>query len=172
MKIKCPACKAEYEMAENQVDKKFICSNCNTKFIIRGQEFPIQATDMKTSVEIVNDLRKHCPFCDELISVNAKKCKHCGEFLDTGIHKNETPVIINNNINNIVNRSTKSRGTYIILAIFLGLLGIHNFYAGYTVTGLIQLVLTCTGIAVPFVIIWIIADILFTTKDGAGQPFS
>lgn len=159
-------------MAENQVDKKFICSNCNTKFIIRGQEFPIQATDMKTSVEIVNDLRKHCPFCDELISVNAKKCKHCGEFLDTGIHKNETPVIINNNINNIVNRSTKSRGTYIILAIFLGLLGIHNFYAGYTVTGLIQLVLTCTGIAVPFVIIWIIADILFTTKDGAGQPFS
>ena len=172
MKIKCPSCKAEYEMAGNQVDRKFICSNCNTKFIIRSQEFPIQAADMKTSVEIVNDLRKHCPFCDELISVNAKKCKHCGVFLDAERHKNETPVIINNNINNMVNRSSKSRGTYIILAIFLGLLGIHNFYAGYTLTGLIQLVLTCTGIAVPFVVVWLIFDILFTTKDGYGQPFS
>ena len=23
-----------------------------------------------------------CPFCAEMISENAKKCKHCGEFLD------------------------------------------------------------------------------------------
>ena len=67
---------------------------------------------------------------------------------------------------------SKSGAVYIVLAFFTGAIGLHNFYAGYTVTGLIQLVLTCTGIAVPFVIIWIIADILFTTKDGAGQPFS
>ncbi len=26
--------------------------------------------------------RKECPFCAELILVAAKKCKHCGEFLD------------------------------------------------------------------------------------------
>jgi TM2 domain-containing membrane protein YozV len=25
---------------------------------------------------------KNCPFCDEVIRVNARKCKHCGEFLD------------------------------------------------------------------------------------------
>lgn len=173
MKIKCPACKTEYEIPENQVDKKFICSNCETKFIVREQEFPIQAAKVETSVEIVqNNVQKHCPFCDELISMNAKKCKHCGEFLDADRHKNETPIIINNNINNMLNRSTKSRGTYIILAIFLGLLGIHNFYAGYTLTGIIQLVLTCSGIAIPFVVVWLIFDILFTTKDGYGQPFS
>ena len=27
-------------------------------------------------------LTKDCPFCDEQISVNAKKCKHCGETVD------------------------------------------------------------------------------------------
>ncbi len=29
-----------------------------------------------------NDTTKACPFCAEQILVNAKKCKHCGEFLD------------------------------------------------------------------------------------------
>ena len=29
---------------------------------------------------------KHCPFCDELISINAKKCRFCGEWLE---EKNE-----------------------------------------------------------------------------------
>ncbi len=24
---------------------------------------------------------KHCPYCDEIIAVNAIKCKHCGEWL-------------------------------------------------------------------------------------------
>lgn len=24
---------------------------------------------------------RHCPFCDEIISIEAKKCKHCGEWL-------------------------------------------------------------------------------------------
>ena len=29
-----------------------------------------------------NEDIKNCPFCDELISINAKKCKHCGEWLE------------------------------------------------------------------------------------------
>lgn len=28
---------------------------------------------------------KNCPFCAEIVNVNAKKCKHCGEFLDESI---------------------------------------------------------------------------------------
>ena len=36
----------------------------------------------------------------------------------------------------------KSRLVYIILAIFLGGFGVHNFYAGYTKNAVIQLLLT------------------------------
>ena len=34
--------------------------------------------------------RKECPFCAELILLAAKKCKHCGEFLD-GDRSDRTP---------------------------------------------------------------------------------
>ena len=30
---------------------------------------------------------KKCPFCSEEILFEAKKCKHCGEFLDLAIRK-------------------------------------------------------------------------------------
>lgn len=30
-----------------------------------------------------------CPFCDEIVSVNARKCKHCGETLDVAMRKAE-----------------------------------------------------------------------------------
>ncbi len=30
-----------------------------------------------------------CPFCDEQVSINAKKCKHCGETIDVAMRKAE-----------------------------------------------------------------------------------
>ena len=120
-----------------------------------------------------------CPYCSTKLEIrddyNGSEivCQNCGwrgtvprpvtSGAQPGVAPAQNPAVV---------PSDKSLTAYILLGIFLGSLGIHDFYAGYTLTGLIQLVLTCTGIAVPFVIIWIIADILFTTKDGAGQSFS
>ena len=70
----------------------------------------------------------------------------------------------------------KSRLAYILLAIFLGGLGIHNFYAGYTKKAVIQLLLTLllgwTGIAALVVLIWIILDIIQVTADANGVPMN
>ena len=82
----------------------------------------------------------------------------------------------------------KSRMVYIILALFLGYIGIHNFYAGRFLPGLFQLigvpligiiliVLTfLTGVAalllVPFAFfafLWPILEIVFVKKDGRGK---
>lgn len=30
-----------------------------------------------------------CPFCDELVSVKARKCRHCGETIDIAMRKAE-----------------------------------------------------------------------------------
>lgn len=83
----------------------------------------------------------------------------------------------------------KSRTAYILLALFLGYLGIHNFYAGRTSVGVMQLIgvplvltmLTVLAIftaglglvvLIPAVFIamaWPLVDIVTVKKDGRGR---
>ena len=138
--------------------------------------------------------QKECTFCSELIAANAKKCKHCGEIIDPTLREVENlknqrqngPIIVSNNNNNnnnnnsggtnitqpgIMMNAPKSRMTYILLAIFLGSAGIHNFYAGYAGRGIIQLILSCTMIGLVIVIPWIIFDIISVNRDVRGVEF-
>jgi len=53
---------------------------------------------------------KECPFCSEVIHINAKKCKHCGEILDPVLRKQNEgsqppPQVIN--VATSVSQSTK-----------------------------------------------------------------
>lgn len=68
----------------------------------------------------------------------------------------------------------KSRLAYILLALFLGCFGIHNFYAGYKGKGLIQLLITAISFGWLSVVswIWAIIDIITVTKDKNGVPFT
>ena len=74
------------------------------------------------------------------------------------------------------NSSNKSRTAYVLLGIFLGMLGIHNFYAGYGGKGVAQLLLTIlTGwLIVPLlaVWIWVIVEICTVSVDAQGNAFS
>ena len=65
----------------------------------------------------------------------------------------------------------------VLLAFFLGTLGIHNFYLGYTTKGIIQLVLTITVIGIfvsgPWALIDFIRLIMRSgsyATDAQGQP--
>jgi hypothetical protein len=71
-------------------------------------------------------------------------------------------------------RSQKSRSTYIILGIFLGSLGVHNFYAGYTGRAVGQLCLSVLTLGRLAVIswIWAIVEICIVTKDSEGAEFN
>lgn len=66
----------------------------------------------------------------------------------------------------------KSRLAYILLAIFLGYLGVHNFYAGFTKKGIIQLILSVLVITAFITFIWVIIDIITVTEDANGNQFS
>ena len=67
----------------------------------------------------------------------------------------------------------KSRLAYILLAIFLGPLGVHNFYAGYTGKGIAQLLISLIsfGFLAPVVFIWNLVEICTVTKDAQGVDF-
>jgi TM2 domain-containing membrane protein YozV len=68
----------------------------------------------------------------------------------------------------------KSRTTYIVLGIFLGGLGIHNFYAGYTGRAVGQLCLTVLTLGALGIVswVWAVIEICIVEKDSTGLRFS
>lgn len=70
----------------------------------------------------------------------------------------------------------KSGIVYILLAWFLGTIGIHNFYAGYVVRASVQLLLTLFSpmfLFVPLIVtaLWAFAELLFQNKSRGGRRF-
>jgi hypothetical protein len=70
----------------------------------------------------------------------------------------------------------KSRVAFILLGVFLGLFGIHNFYAGYTGKALTQLLLNLFlfwTVIVPLGIsIWVLVEVITISHDAQGRPFA
>lgn len=68
----------------------------------------------------------------------------------------------------------KDRLTFILLGIFFGSLGVYNFYAGYTVKGVVQLLVTILTFGILGFVSALIAlmEVYFVTCDASGQPFA
>jgi TM2 domain-containing membrane protein YozV len=97
---------------------------------------------------------KFCHNCRASTTPNANICMKCG----VGLSKASAPV----------NGESKDWLTALLLAIFLGNLGVHRFYTGHTGIGLAQL-FTLGGCG-----IWTIIDIIQIAtgnfKDAKGNP--
>ncbi len=69
-----------------------------------------------------------------------------------------------------------SRVAYVLLGLFLGALGVHNFYAGYVGRGIAQLLITIFlfWLIIPLiaVIIWNIVEICTVSQDAKGVAFT
>ena len=78
--------------------------------------------------------KKYCVNCGEKLSEPGKYCNVCGTFQDNG--EEETHVFED---------ERKSKIAAGLLGIFLGGLGVHNFYLGYTSKAVAQLLLTTVG---------------------------
>jgi TM2 domain-containing membrane protein YozV len=76
----------------------------------------------------------------------------------------------------MVVRTVKSRGLFIVLGLFLGCLGIHNFYAGYHGKGAAQLIITLVlgWVVVGFVItgLWALIEVCTVREDAQGNPMA
>lgn len=70
--------------------------------------------------------KNYCPTCGEPTNAEAVMCVHCGG----GLVYNKEP--------NVGNKSAIVAG---LLGLFLGAIGVHNFYLGYTKRAVAQLVL-------------------------------
>ena len=69
---------------------------------------------------------------------------------------------------------SKSKVAFVLLGVFLGSLGIHNFYVGRTKQGVIQLLITVLSMGMLSFAswIWAIVDICTVNADANGVPLS
>lgn len=99
-------------------------------------------------MEIIEAKTKYCKYCGEKIPEDAIICTHCGRQVEQ--IKNEQPqVIINNSNSNINNNTNRNNASYhggaknkwvaLLLCLFLGFFGIHKFYEGKILLGIVYL---------------------------------
>jgi len=115
-----------------------------------------------------------CPECKKEISDRAETCPSCGCPLAKKAASEKIMPPLPQSV--AVVTTTKSRGIYIILGLLLGLLGIHNFYAGYYGRGACQLIITLTlgWLIVGLVItgIWALIEIITVVEDANGNKMT
>lgn len=118
-----------------------------------------------------------CRECNREISDQAAACPHCGAPVarrPTSSYYGDQPAPALASPQLV--KAAKSRGVYIILGLFFGMLGVHNFYAGRHGRGLWQLLCTLVlgwfvvGLIITF--IWVVVDLFSVTTDGAGDSFA
>ena len=114
-----------------------------------------------------------CPNCGRRVTPGAAVCVNCGVALYAPNPAYGAPAM----------PGAKSKIAAGLLGIFLGGLGIHNFYLGYTTKAVIQLVVCLVGSIITFGLaglameIWgLVEGILILTGriavDGKGMPLS
>ncbi|WP_329768926.1 TM2 domain-containing protein [Stenotrophomonas maltophilia] len=110
-----------------------------------------------------------CKDCGKEISDKAAACIGCGAPTDS-IALAPSPIA--QPVPYLV-KAAKSRGVYIVLGLFFGCLGIHNFYAGHHGRGLAQFFITAIlgwfVIGLVITVIWVLVEIFAETRDGAGD---
>ena len=135
MDIVCPNCKTLGKIDDNCVGEEINCPQCEHDFICSDQLFNFTPTNKPTATETVEPIiakpaTKKCPYCAESIKIEASRCKHCNKNF------------------------TKSRTTFILLALFLGNWGAHQFYIGnkHSGTGFIVLNLLVNTAFIAYII--------------------
>ncbi len=166
----------------------FVCPFCGTltdlDLSLQNQEYECPACCEKSIA--VPATAKPCPHCGEMIKIQATICRFCKKSLTENsipllqTYPQEQPYPQGQSIGvrqplpsqGLQQNPPKSLSSYILLGLFLGGIGVHDFYAGYTTRGVIKLCITIFTLGYGGIIsgIWALIDICTIRKDAFGNP--
>ncbi len=86
IRVECPSCGKGIKAPSKYAGKSAKCPGCGGKISIPQTVPPSLPPNQEARPSTVP-----CPFCSELIQASARKCRHCGEFLD-GSDRTNAPV--------------------------------------------------------------------------------
>lgn len=130
-----------------------------------------------------------CEYCDNPVPNGATRCPSCGAAvfgesqptLQVGLVQTAQPVThmpIASSCTGahvgMPSLESKNKWVYILLGLFLGEFGVHNFYAGYIGRGVVKLLITILSFGFLFWIswLWAIIEICTVRMDSRGVTFS
>lgn len=144
MKFHCPHCNQSYEGNAENIGMKYKCDYCLREFTFISEENKVDIFAQDTKKQ-----HKPCPFCGEQILLVAKKCRYCGEFVDSNLASKKY-----------------DRGKYVCYALFFGNFGAHCFYANRINKGWMHFILFAASLITPAVFVGIEGG-----KPAAGFAF-
>lgn len=141
--ILCPFCKQSYEVEPDVIGKKVQCSVCNESFVAHRNRARHSKEHTPQRTRIPLEQKTYRPDKAQQTSNDQERymLPPQGQMQSVyGIPQNQSfpqqqVVYIQ------VPSKAKSRGVYVMLGVFLGALGVHNFYAGHIARGVAHLCL-------------------------------
>jgi TM2 domain-containing membrane protein YozV/DNA-directed RNA polymerase subunit RPC12/RpoP len=154
--VACPSCRKEFSAPDDSAGKVAKCPTCASMIEIPARSARVEAPPVvPTTAPAMPSLA--CPYCGEKIQASARKCKHCGEYLDESLRPPRTL------------QREWSPGIAALLSFLIP--GAGQIYKGSVVAGLLWFVMTSVGyllLVVPGLILHLICII----AAASGDPYA
>lgn len=146
-----------------------------TPFLQSKQNQSIPTSEIDTEKSPVAVLSRQCSGCGADIPSQEPVCPYCGASMPGNVRKENSSSLtqLDTTQQPATQGPAKSKTAYVLLGVFLGGIGIHNFYAGYIVRAVIQLLISIlSGFALSWISwIWALIEVCTVKKDAKGISF-
>lgn len=189
--VQCPGCGHRLKVKQEYAGRRGKCPKCKGSVAIpdiptSSDSLPVPATpqviqpvSVPTPVPVPVPETAECPFCAEPIQATAKKCKHCGEFLDVTLRAAEEAKRSGMQqqimINNVQSGSTDREREWNALVAFIlsfWIPGLGQIYKGHVGAGIAWFIFVIGGyvmLIVPGLVLHIICLVDAATSRAAPR---